>query len=84
MKERTLSLDEEHRMVALDEIKKYFLEERDEDLGDLAAGLVLDFFVERIGPLLYNQGLDDAQAWLSRRLEDLEADYRALQMEPRR
>lgn len=84
MKERELTLVEEHREVAIDEIKKYFLEERDEDLGDLAASLVLDFFVERIGPLLYNQGLENAQAWFSRRLEDLEADYRALRMEPRR
>lgn len=84
MKERKLSLNGEHRAVALGEVKKYFLEERGEELGDLAASLVLDFFLERIGPELYNQGLDDAHAWYSRRLEDLEADYRALRMEPRR
>jgi uncharacterized protein (DUF2164 family) len=82
---RTLpEMDDERRAVAIAEIKQYFLEERDEDLGDLAARLILDFFLDRVGPLVYNQGLDDAQAWFQRRLEDLEADYHALQMQLRR
>ena len=42
------------------EIKHYFAKERDEDLGDLAAGMVLDFITEKLAPDFYNQGVDKA------------------------
>ena len=46
------------REELLKEIQVFFSEERGEDLGDLAALLVLDFIVDKIGPELYNQGLE--------------------------
>jgi uncharacterized protein (DUF2164 family) len=73
-------LDDHARKAALHHIKVYFDEERDEDLGDLAAGLILDFFLEKVGPAVYNQGLRDARAWFERRMQDLEVDYGSLEM----
>ncbi len=32
----------------IDSIKEYFYNERDEELGDLAAGMILDFFSGKI------------------------------------
>lgn len=64
-------MDPEKRKELLEEIKEYFLEERDEELGDLAAGLMLDFFLERLGPPLYNQGIIDAHGYMSERTDDL-------------
>ncbi|OPX83660.1 MAG: hypothetical protein A4E53_04495 [Pelotomaculum sp. PtaB.Bin104] len=52
-------------------IKAYFLNERDEDLGDLAAGLILDFFVEKLAPEFYNQGVYDAYKYMTNKIEDL-------------
>ena len=53
------------------EIKKYFLEERDEDLGDLASDIVLDFFMEKLAPEIYNQGIQDAYGFMKDRMEDV-------------
>lgn len=53
------------------EIKAYFLKEREEDLGDLAAQLILDFFMEKLAPYAYNQGVFDSYTYMSERTEDL-------------
>ena len=42
-----------------------------EPLGELPAGLLLQFFVEEIGPAIYNQAVADAQARLQQRVGDL-------------
>jgi uncharacterized protein (DUF2164 family) len=54
----------------IEQIKIFFEEERGEDLGDLAAMLVLDFFMEDIGIEAYNQGVRDALRYMSERVED--------------
>ena len=53
-------------------IKHYFLEERDEEIGDLQAGFLLDFVLEEIGPSIYNQALRDAQARLHTAVADVD------------
>ena len=52
-------------------IKKYFANERDEDLGDLASSLILHFIVDELAPEFYNQGVYDAQKYMSDRCEEL-------------
>ncbi|OEH94016.1 DUF2164 domain-containing protein [Bacillus solimangrovi] len=55
----------------LNSIKSYFLNERDEELGDLAAMMILDFFSEEIAPHFYNLGITDAHQYMSEKLEDI-------------
>lgn len=64
-----ISREKRAEMVAL--IKDYFLTERQEDLGDLAATLILDFFAERLAPEFYNQGVYDSYRYVSRLVEDI-------------
>lgn len=64
-------LPKEAKKQAVESLKGYFLSERDEELGDLAAEFLLDFFLKSVGPLIYNRALADAHAFLSERLEDL-------------
>ncbi|WLR52168.1 DUF2164 domain-containing protein [Bacillus tianshenii] len=52
-------------------IKNYFYEERNEEIGDLAATLFLDFIMQEIAPTFYNQGVTDAQQYISNKLEDI-------------
>lgn len=52
-------------------IKRFFLEELDDDIGDLKAKLVLDFIVREIGPSVYNQAIADAQQTLEGAVSDL-------------
>lgn len=40
----------------------------DEEIGNLAAGALLDFFLKEIGPLVYNKAVADAQARLQARV----------------
>jgi len=61
----------EQRKALVEEIKEYFLNEHDIELGDLACTLLLDFFSEKIGPEFYNQGVFDSYKYLQNSLDDL-------------
>lgn len=66
-----IKLSKEKKDIMIWEIQKYFSNERDEDLGDLASSLMLDFFVEKLGPEMYNQGIKDAQRYMEERVMDM-------------
>lgn len=53
-------------------IKRYFAQNMDEDVGDLKAGLLLDYCLKEIGPTIYNQAIADAQSDFQGRVVDLE------------
>ncbi|SEM64388.1 Uncharacterized conserved protein, DUF2164 family [Mesobacillus persicus] len=53
------------------EIKRYFHEERGEELGDLAALLILEFISDKLGAHFYNLGVQDASRFMSQKLEDI-------------
>jgi uncharacterized protein (DUF2164 family) len=48
-----------------------------EPIGDLPAGLLLNFFVEEVGPVIYNRAIADAQARLEQRVADLNGELYA-------
>ncbi len=64
-----LAEDTEKRLVA--SVRRFFEEELDEEIGDLKAARVLDFFVREMAPSVYNQAITDAQAYLTDRVADL-------------
>jgi uncharacterized protein (DUF2164 family) len=66
-----IALTKEQRAEMISAIKYYFLKERDEDLGDLASGFILDFIIERLAPEFYNQGVYDSYKFMNDRIEDL-------------
>jgi uncharacterized protein (DUF2164 family) len=68
---KTLDLPKPARGGAIASIQRYFQENMPEPIGDLPAGLLLDFFVEEIGPAIYNQAIADAQARMALRVSDL-------------
>jgi len=68
----TITLSDDARKHSVASIKRYFLEELDQDIGELKAGLVLDFFLKEIAPTIYNGAIADAQTYLRDRLVDLE------------
>lgn len=68
---QTIDFSKELKKQMINDIKKYFLEERDEEIGDLAARLFLDFIMKKIGPVFYNQAIQDAHVFINEKLEDL-------------
>lgn len=51
--------------------KEFFLNERDEELSDFQAAVLLDFMVRQIGPYFYNQAVAEAQALMTKKVEEL-------------
>lgn len=68
----TISLSDDARKQSIASIKRYFAEELDQDIGELKAGLLLDFMLKEIAPTIYNSAITDAQTYLRDRLVDLE------------
>lgn len=66
-----IKISKEIREEMISSIKNYFEKERDEELGDLAAGLILDFITEELAPEFYNQGVYDSCKFMTVRCEDL-------------
>lgn len=69
-----ITLNKEARQEAIQSIERYFREHMDEPIGNLAAGALLGFFVEEIGPLLYNQAVADVQERLMARVSELDIE----------
>lgn len=68
---KPIELDKPPRDQAIASLKRYFEENLPEPIGDLPAGLLLDYFLQEIGPLIYNQAVQDAQARIVQRASDL-------------
>lgn len=68
---KTFDISKEKREALKNEIKTYFYEERDEELGDLAAGMILDFFMDKLAVEFYNLGIEDSYKYIIDRAEDL-------------
>ncbi len=66
-----IKLSKEKREEMISKIKNYFLEEREEELGDLACGMILDFSIEELSSEFYNQGVYDSYKFMNDRIEDL-------------
>ena len=67
-----LRLSREDREKAVASIRRYLADELDLEVGDLKAGFVLDFFLEELGPTVYNRAIAEARAYLEERVGDLE------------
>lgn len=66
-----IKLDKEKRLQMISSIQSFFKNERDEILGELAASMILDFFIEKLASEFYNQGISDSYVYISDRVEDL-------------
>jgi uncharacterized protein (DUF2164 family) len=67
------------RAEAVGRIQTHFRAERGEELGDLAAGFLLDFIERELGPAFYNRGVRDAKAVALRSAATLDEELDALE-----
>ena len=66
-----IELTKERREQMASDIKNFFESEREETIGDLGAGLLLDFIIEKLDPEFYNQGVYDSHKYMRESAEDL-------------
>jgi uncharacterized protein (DUF2164 family) len=74
---RTIEISKQKRGDAIASIQRYFEENMAEAIGDMPAGLLLNFFMEEIGPAIYNQAIRDAQERMQQRATDLDGELYA-------
>ena len=68
----TIELTKEDRAQAIASIERYFRENMEAKIGNIAAGGLLGFILEEIGPSIYNKAVADAQERLQARVSELD------------
>lgn len=69
-----IELPKEARQQAVASIERYFLENMEEKIGNVAAAGLLGFFLEEIGPAVYNQAVRDVQDRLRLRIDEIDLE----------
>ena len=70
----TIELAKEVRAEAIKSIERYFEVHMEERIGNIQAGALLAFFLEEIGPSVYNKGVADAQERMQLRAQELDIE----------
>jgi uncharacterized protein (DUF2164 family) len=68
----TIELTQQDRAQAILSVQRYFEVNLDTRLGNVAAAGLLSFFIEEVGPSIYNKGVQDAQERIQARASELD------------
>ena len=68
-----ITLSEVRKKQIIEEVQSYFSNELDESIGDLKGEMIVDFFIQKLGPKIYNQAIEEANAFIQEKLIDLES-----------
>jgi len=71
----SVELSREARQEAIKSIERWFEQERRERIGNIAAGALLGFLLEEIGPSIYNKAVADVQERLGARVAELDIEF---------
>lgn len=72
-----IELPREARNEAIASIERYCAEHLEEGIGNIAAGALLDFFLEDLAPSVYNKAVADVQERLQVRILELDLEVHA-------
>lgn len=66
-----LELTKEDFEQVIPSLQKYFREEFEQELSEMKARFLLEYFQKEIAPLAYNKGVKDAEQYFRTKTEDL-------------
>ncbi|MFL9876935.1 DUF2164 domain-containing protein [Herbaspirillum rhizosphaerae] len=69
-----IKLEQGLQKEAVASIQRYLRDNFDAEAGSLQAESLLHFFLEEVGPLVYNAAIHDAQEQLQSRVAELDID----------
>jgi len=69
-----IEISKEVRQQAISSIERHFQENMDEKIGNITAGALLSFFVEEIGPVIYNMAVTEVQERLQTRIMEIDLE----------
>ncbi|MBU1218788.1 DUF2164 domain-containing protein [Myxococcota bacterium] len=64
--------EKETEKQILNSIKQFFNRELEEDIGDLKAMLILDYFNKELAPSVYNKAIADARVYIEEKISDMD------------
>lgn len=70
----TIEISKDARKKAVASLQRYFDENMEEKIGNITAGALLGYFLEEIGPIVYNTAVKDVQALLERRVLEVDLE----------
>ena len=70
----SIELSQEARTQAVASIQRYVEENLEQRIGNLQAAALLGFFLEEIGPSVYNRAVADVQERMQARVLDLDIE----------
>ena len=70
----TIDISKEARKEAIASIERYFTENMEDKIGNIAAGALLGFILEEIGPAIYNKAVTDVQERLQSRIMEVDIE----------
>ena len=69
-----IELPKDAHKEAVASIERYFRENMQEKIGNIAASGLLGFFLEEIGPVIYNKAVADVQERMQVRVSELDIE----------
>ncbi len=69
-----IELSKESKQEAITSLQRYFQANMDDEIGNIAAGALLQFILEEIGPSIYNKAIADAQERMQLRVSELDTE----------
>ena len=70
----TIEISKEARKDAIESIVRYFQENMEEGIGNVAADGLLRYFLEELGPVVYNKAVADVQDRLQARIKEVDIE----------
>ncbi|MDR7317850.1 DUF2164 domain-containing protein [Brevibacillus nitrificans] len=72
-------MSREQKEYLVHQVQRFFHEQRGEELGNLEAEEMIEFFLKQLGPIFYNLGVQDARKLLQERFASLEDELYVLE-----
>jgi uncharacterized protein (DUF2164 family) len=70
----SIELSKEAHKAAITSLERYFRENMEEPIGNVTADALLHFFIEEIGPSIYNKAVADVQTRMQSRIMELDVE----------
>ncbi|GLC88591.1 DUF2164 domain-containing protein [Lysinibacillus piscis] len=74
-----LRFTQEQQQRIIEDIQRFFYNQRDEDISEFEAERVFDFVKESIAPYIYNVAIADAKYAVDRQYATIEEELEALE-----
>ncbi|MBD1559031.1 DUF2164 domain-containing protein [Vibrio sp. S9_S30] len=74
-----IEIERRKKNELVEELQEYLLNEMDTEVGQFEAEFLLDFFVTKAGPAIYNQALTDAKVVIERKFADIDDELYSIE-----